>query len=129
MKRADGEGHFANEVWLVKKDGSRFWANAITMALKDENGELQGYARVVRDFTDRHERDEKLRLGRARLRPLPAKSTIAGIVSGEFDKDRNRPGGPPVAERFSGDRFGGANLHVRHFTEPDLETGARSGCW
>ena len=70
----------------MKKDGSRFWANVITMALKDENGDLQGFARVVRDFSDRHERDEKLRRSRARLRPLPAESTIAGIVSGEFDR-------------------------------------------
>ena len=86
MKRAAGEGHFGNEGWQVKKDGSRFWANVITMALKDENGDLQGFARVVRDFSDRHERDEKLRRSRARLRPLPAESTIAGIVSGEFDR-------------------------------------------
>ena len=70
----------------MKKDGSRFWANAITMALKDENGDLQGFARVVRDFSERHERDEKLRRNRARIRPIPAESTIAGIVSGEFDR-------------------------------------------
>ena len=56
------------------------------MALKDGNGDLQGFARVVRDFSDRHERDEKLRRSRALLRPLPAESTIAGIVSGEFDR-------------------------------------------
>ena len=56
------------------------------MALKDENGELQGFARVVRDFSDRHERDEKLRRSRARVRPIPLQSTIAGIVSGEFDR-------------------------------------------
>jgi PAS domain S-box-containing protein len=56
------------------------------MALKDENGDLQGFARVVRDFSDRHERDERLRRTRARLRPVPAESTIAGIVSGEFDR-------------------------------------------
>ena len=69
-----------------RKDGSRFWANAITLALKDGNGELQGFARVVRDFSDRHERDEKLRRSRARIRPIPSQSTIAGIVSGEFDR-------------------------------------------
>jgi formate hydrogenlyase transcriptional activator len=86
LKRAAGEGHVGTEGWQVKKDGSRFWANVITVALKDENGDLQGFARVVRDFSDRHERDEKLRRGRARLRPLPAESTIAGIVSGEFDR-------------------------------------------
>jgi formate hydrogenlyase transcriptional activator len=55
------------------------------MALKDEGGNLQGFARVVRDFSDRHERDEKLRRSRARQRPIPVESTIAGIVSGEFD--------------------------------------------
>jgi formate hydrogenlyase transcriptional activator len=86
LKRAASEGHFGNEGWHVKKDESRFWANVITMALKDENGDLQGFARVVRDFSDRHERDEKLRRGRARNRPLPAASTIAGIVSGEFER-------------------------------------------
>jgi PAS domain-containing protein len=56
------------------------------MSLKDENRDLQGFARVVRDFSDRHERDETLRRSRARSRPLPAASTIAGIVSGEFDR-------------------------------------------
>ena len=86
LKRAAGEGHVGTEGWHVKKDGSRFWANVITMALKDDHGDLQGFARVVRDFSDRHERDEKLRRSRARLRPIPAESTIAGIVSGEFDR-------------------------------------------
>jgi len=86
LRRAAAEGHLGNEGWQVKKDGSRFWANVITMSLKDEDGALQGFARVVRDFTDRHERDEKLRRSRARLRPLPAEYTIAGIVYGEFDR-------------------------------------------
>jgi formate hydrogenlyase transcriptional activator len=86
LKRAAAEGHTGAEGWHVRKDGSRFCANVITMALKDANGDVQGFARVVRDFSDRHERDEKLRRTRARLRPLPAESTIAGIVSGEFDR-------------------------------------------
>jgi PAS domain S-box-containing protein len=86
LKRAAGEGHLGTEGWHVKKDGSRFWSSVITMALKNETGDLQGFARVVRDFSDRHERDEKLRRSRARLRPVPTESTIAGIVSGEFDQ-------------------------------------------
>ena len=86
LKRTASEGHFGNEAWHVRKDGSRFWANVITMALKDEKGDLQGFARVVRDFSERHESDEKLRRGRARIRPIPAESTIAGVVSGEFDR-------------------------------------------
>ena len=86
LDRSAAEGHFGNEGWHAKKDGSRFWANAITMALRDEKGGLQGFARVVRDFSERHERDEKLRRNRARVRPIPSESTIAGIVSGEFDQ-------------------------------------------
>ena len=61
LKRAAAEGHFGNEGWHVRSEGSRFWANIITKALKDDNGDLQGFASVVRDFSDRHERDEKLR--------------------------------------------------------------------
>ena len=85
LNRSAAEGHFGNEGWHVRKDGSRFWANVITMALRDDSGELRGFARVVRDFSERHERDEKLRRSRARVRPVPSESTIAGIVSGEFD--------------------------------------------
>ena len=86
LKRAVAEGHLGNEGWQLKNDGSRFWANTITMALRDDHGELHGFARVVRDFTARHERDEKLRRSRARIRPVPSETTIAGIVSGEFDR-------------------------------------------
>jgi PAS domain S-box-containing protein len=86
LKRAAAEGHFGNEGWQVRKDESRFWANIITMSLKDGAGDLQGFAVVVRDFSERHERDEKLRRARARLRPHPVESAIAGIVSGEFDR-------------------------------------------
>ncbi len=85
-KRAAAEGHVGAECWHIRKDGSRFWANVITKALKNETGALQGFATVVRDFTDRHESDEKLRRTRERVRPLPAQSTIAGVVSGEFER-------------------------------------------
>ena len=89
LERATSDGHEASEGWHVKKDGSRFWVNDVTMALKNENGDVQGFAKVARDFSDRHERDEELRRSHARLRLLPDGSTIAGIVSGEFDGIRD----------------------------------------
>jgi formate hydrogenlyase transcriptional activator len=85
LNRAAAEGHTGSESWQVKKDGSRFWANVIASALKDEGGELQGFAWIVRDFSDRHERDEKVERTRGRL-PLHAQSAVASIVSGEFDQ-------------------------------------------
>ncbi|MBK9170806.1 MAG: sigma 54-interacting transcriptional regulator [Bryobacterales bacterium] len=89
LNRSAGQGHFGHEGWQMRKEGARFWANCITVALRDEGEHLQGFARVVRDFTDRHERDEKLRLSRSRALPVPAQPTIAGIVSGEFDRVRD----------------------------------------
>ena len=41
---------------------------------------------MVRDFSERHERDEKLRRGRRRFRTVGTVSSVAGIVSGEFDR-------------------------------------------
>jgi len=86
LKRSAAAAHFGNEGWRLRKDGSRFWANSVTLALKDEAGELQGFARVVRDFTERRERDQKLRRDRPPIRPIPPESTIVGVVSGEFDQ-------------------------------------------
>ena len=85
LNRCEKAGHLGNEGWQIRKDGSRFWANVITMALHNESGELQGFARAVRDFTDRHRKDENLRRSPAYLRPVPVEPAIAGIVSGEFD--------------------------------------------
>ncbi len=45
--RAEGEG------WRLRKDGSRFWAHVTTIALREGPGELLGFARIVRDLTDR----------------------------------------------------------------------------
>ena len=109
LRRAAGEGHAGAECWHVKKDGSRFWANVMTMALKDSHGNLQGFARVVRDFSERHERDEKLRRSRGHLQPLPKNSTIAGIVSGEFDRI------PEANDAF---------LELLGYSREDLQSGA-----
>ena len=86
LKRAAFEGHAGWEGWHVKKDGTRFWANVINMAIKKQNGDLQGFARVVRDFSNRRQSAEKLRLIRTRPGQQPAETSIAGIVSGEFDR-------------------------------------------
>jgi PAS domain S-box-containing protein len=86
LRRSADAGHFGSEGWQIRKNGSRFWANAITAALKNSDDDLQGFARIVRDFSDRHENDEKLRRSRARLRPIAPQTAIAGVVSGVFDR-------------------------------------------
>ena len=86
LERAATQGHFGNERLHIQKDGARFWANVLTMALRSESGELQGFARVVRDFSERHAAEEKLRRGGVLLRQRAEESTVAGFVSGEFDR-------------------------------------------
>ncbi len=86
LKRAASGGHFGAENWRLRKDDSRFWANSITMSLRDEHGELQGFARIVRDFSDRHAKDEKLRKSRAHG-PVPhSQSAVVCVASCEFDQ-------------------------------------------
>jgi len=53
LKVAAQEGRFEDEGWRIRKDGSRFWANAVITALKDENGALLGFGKVTRDISER----------------------------------------------------------------------------
>ena len=52
---AAATGRFEEEGWRLRKDGSRFWANVVITALRDEAGNLRGYAKVSRDITGRKE--------------------------------------------------------------------------
>src|SRR5438309_3294833 len=61
LKLAATEGQYEDEGWRVRKDGSRFWANALLTAVRDEHGALTGFAKVTRDLTERRRADEALR--------------------------------------------------------------------
>ena len=53
LQTAKDEGRFLAEGWRVRKDGTRFWASVVIDAIRDERGELIGFAKVTRDITDR----------------------------------------------------------------------------
>jgi PAS domain S-box-containing protein len=53
LKVAAAEGRFEDEGWRVRQDGTQFWANVVITALRDETGELVGFAKVTRDLTER----------------------------------------------------------------------------
>jgi PAS domain S-box-containing protein len=61
------EGRSEDEGRRVRKDGSRFWANVVITALTDDTGELQGFATVTRDLTERKRAEEELRRSEAYL--------------------------------------------------------------
>jgi PAS domain S-box-containing protein len=60
LEVAAKEGRFEDEGWRLRKDGSRFWANVVITALKDEGGRVLGYGKVTRDFTERVRAQEAL---------------------------------------------------------------------
>ena len=61
LQQAASEGQYEDEGWRVRKDGSRFWANAVLTAVRDERGALTGFAKVTRDLTDRRVAEDALR--------------------------------------------------------------------
>jgi PAS domain S-box-containing protein len=61
LQRAEQLGHVEDEGWRVRKDGSRFWADVVITALRDEKGHLYGFAKVTRDLTERRASEEAIR--------------------------------------------------------------------
>ncbi|MES2910764.1 MAG: PAS domain S-box protein [Pseudomonadota bacterium] len=70
LRRAERDGRFEEEGWRLRKDGTRFWANVVITALKDENGTLTGYGKVTRDLTERRIHEEAVRESEQRFRLL-----------------------------------------------------------
>ncbi|WP_146050818.1 sensor histidine kinase, partial [Pseudomonas syringae] len=79
------EGHYMEEGWRCRKDGSRFWASVVITAQYDGNGELRGFSKITRDITDR--RAAEIALGTAREeaeRASRAKSEFLSRMSHEL---------------------------------------------
>jgi PAS domain S-box-containing protein len=70
LEIATREGRFEEEGWRLRKDGTRFWANVIITAIRDDRGAVRGFAKVTRDLTERREAEEQLRRSEERLRML-----------------------------------------------------------
>ena len=67
LQKAIAEGHYAEEGWRIRKDGSRFWAHVVITALRDNTGKLRGFSKVTRDVTEQRRAEELLRESEQRL--------------------------------------------------------------
>jgi len=53
LEIAARDGRYESQTWRVRKDGSRFLADVVIDALKDDRGRLIGFAKITRDVTER----------------------------------------------------------------------------
>ena len=68
LETALRDGHASDDRWLVRKNGSRFWASGVTTRLNDSEGRHIGFSKVLRDLTADKEAQDRLRDSEERLR-------------------------------------------------------------
>jgi PAS domain S-box-containing protein len=60
MAEAAATGRASSDQWMLRKDGTRFYAMGTTTAQRNEAGELVGFTKVKRDQTDRKRLEDEL---------------------------------------------------------------------
>jgi PAS domain S-box-containing protein len=81
LRVAAAEGRFEEEGWRVRKDGTRYQAEVVITALRDEAGNLRGFSQVTSDITARKEAEVALRTSLRRMADLKAALDESAIVS------------------------------------------------
>ncbi len=62
LKQAKQTGKYEAESWRVRKDGSRFWASIVVNPIFSKEGGLIGFAKIVRDVTERKQAEQRQEL-------------------------------------------------------------------
>ncbi|WP_395692928.1 PAS domain S-box protein [Nocardioides sp.] len=78
------EGHYEEEGWRVRKDGSRIWASVLISAVHDEKGRHVGFAKITRDNTERQALHEERERAAAALAEANARLQIAAEDQAHF---------------------------------------------
>jgi PAS domain S-box-containing protein len=123
LQIAAREGRYEAEGWRIRKDGSRFWANAVLDPIRDDTGKLLGFAKVTRDVTDRRDRDQALFESEQRFRMLVQGVRDYAIYM--LDRDgrvTNWNAGAQAIKGYSADEIVGQHFS-RFYTEDDRYNG------
>jgi PAS domain S-box-containing protein len=70
LSTAAREGRVEDEGWRVRKDGSRFWADVVVTAVRDDDDTVVGFLKVTRDLTERRAAEDRVRRSEQQFRLL-----------------------------------------------------------
>jgi PAS domain S-box-containing protein len=84
LRIAVADGSYEEEGIRVRKDGSHFWASVLITALRNEEGDLRGFAKVTRDITARKVAEERERLLTREQAALERATDILESISDAF---------------------------------------------
>jgi PAS domain S-box-containing protein len=121
VARETGTAH--DEGWRLRKDGTRFWANVVITALRDQRGELRGFVKVTKDLTIDVAAAEALRRSEERFRLLvEAVSDYAIYMLDPTGKVSTWNAGAEKLKGYRADEILGHDFSV-FFPEDDIRQG------
>ncbi|HEV7274847.1 MAG TPA: PAS domain S-box protein [Devosiaceae bacterium] len=88
LATAAGAGRAEMEGWRVRKDGTRFWAHVVVDPIRNDFGDIIGFAKVTRDVTERREAEQALEEAREALlqaQKMEAIGQLTGGVAHDFN--------------------------------------------
>jgi PAS domain S-box-containing protein len=123
LETARKTGRFEDEGVRVRKDGSRFWALAVIDTIRDERGNLVGFAKITRDMTSRRQAEQALRESERQFRMLVAGVRDYAIYM--LDPEGNIASwnaGATLIKGYSAEEVVGSHFS-RFFTDEDRAAG------
>ncbi|WP_263263379.1 PAS domain-containing sensor histidine kinase [Pseudomonas sp. RIT-PI-S] len=88
LRTALAEGRFENQGWRVRKDGTHFWASVVIDPIRNDAGELVGFAKVTRDITEAREKELALEQAREALfqsQKMESLGQLTGGIAHDFN--------------------------------------------